>query len=137
MSNVQYFQPADIVGKNCEYAGFSNAVIIPANAKLVITAGQAGVDRTTGKLVETSVTDQIEAAFDGADLSLKAAGVAEGLCAAHKILTFFIDMRYESIMMDIWKRRYPGHRPTWTCVGVSNLSMRGMHVEMQAEAILA
>ncbi|KAI0146127.1 YjgF-like protein [Xylariaceae sp. FL1272] len=133
---AQYFQPNDTVGTNCQEAGFSNAVTIPANAKIVITAGQAGVDRKTGKLVETSIADQIEAAFEGADLSLKAAGVTRGLAGAHKILTFLIDMRYESVMMDIWQRLYPNHRPTWTCVGVSNFSMRGMFVEMQAEAIL-
>lgn len=136
MSVPTFHQPSDIVGNNCQEAGFSNAVILPANARLVITAGQAGLDRNTGKLVETSVADQIEAAFIGADLALKAAGVTKGLAVAHKILTFLIDMRYESTMMEIWKRLYPGHRPTWTCVGVSNLSMRGMYVEMQAEALL-
>lgn len=136
MAAVTYHQPSDTVGNNCQEAGFSNAAILPANARIVMTAGQAGVDRKTGKLVETSIADQIDAAFDGADLALKAAGVQEGLAVAHKILTFLIDMRYESTMMEIWKRRYPGHCPTWTCVGVSNLSMRGMYVEMQAEAVL-
>ncbi|KAL4780907.1 Endoribonuclease L-PSP/chorismate mutase-like protein [Aspergillus varians] len=136
MATATYHQPSDLVGENCQKAGFSNAVVLPANSKIVITAGQAGVDRTTGELVETSVADQIEAAFIGADLALKAAGVTAGLGAAHKILTFLIDMRYESVMMEIWKRKWPGHLPTWTCVGVSNLSMRGMFVEMQAEAVL-
>lgn len=70
------------------------------------------------------------------DLAVTAAEVERGLTVAYKILRFLIDMRYEAVTMYLWKREYPGYPTTWICGGVSNVSMRGMYVEMQAEAIL-
>ena len=131
-----FFQYAGSVGESCQKHGFSNATVLPANARIAVTAGQAGVDLVTGKLVESSPADQIGAAFDCCDAALKAAGVAQGLASAHKILSFFLDTRYEPLMMEIWRSRYPNRRPTWTCVGSSSLCMQGMICEIQAEAIL-
>jgi enamine deaminase RidA (YjgF/YER057c/UK114 family) len=136
MASPQFFQPPGPIGDVCREHGFSNAVVLPPNAQIVITAGQAGLDTQTGKLVETSPADQISAAFDCCDLALKSAGVVNGLGSAHKILSFFLDTRYETLMMEIWRKRYPDHRPTWTCVGASNLCIQGMICEIQAEAVL-
>lgn len=131
-----FFQYSGPTGQACETHGFSNAVILPSNARIVITAGQAGVDLSTGKLVESSPADQIGAAFDCCDAALKAAGATNGLKSAHKVISFFLDTRYEPLMMEIWRSRYTDRRPTWTCVGASNLCMQGMICEIQAEAIM-
>lgn len=54
--------------------------------------------------------------FDCVDATLKSAGVREGVAAAHKMVSYLIDTRYEPVMMDLWRKRLPDHRPTWTCV---------------------
>lgn len=133
---AQFFQPQSIIGESCQKTGFSNSTMLPANAQLVITAGQAGCDPQTGDLVESSVEAQIEASFDCVDAALKAAGVKEGLAKAHKMVSYLIDCRNEPLMMKIWRRRYPNRRPTWTCIGVSNMCAKGMICEIQGEAIL-
>ncbi len=133
MSYFQYDGPA---GTNAEAHGYSNAVAIPANVKIVITAGQGGLDLQTGKVVTSSPEAQITAAFDAVESALKKAGVSKGLFAVHKFLSFMLDTDLEPLMMEIWRKRCPGHRPTWTCVGASKLCLPGMIVEIQAEAIL-
>ncbi|OAL35122.1 hypothetical protein AYO20_05599 [Fonsecaea nubica] len=134
MSFYQYDGPA---GEFSQNHGFSQAVVLPASAKIVITAGQAGCDLKTGKVVTTSAEAQISAAFDCVEAALKKAGVEKGLLGVHKFLTFMLDTDLEPVMMKIWRERCPGHRPTWTCVGSSKLCFPEMIVEIQAEATLS
>jgi enamine deaminase RidA (YjgF/YER057c/UK114 family) len=136
MASLQYFERPGPSGKDCIAAGFSNAVVIPANAHIAITAGQAGIDLHTGKLVESSPEAQIEACFDCVDVALKSAGVVDGLASAHKVVSFLTDQRYDPLMMEIWRRRYPGKRPTWMSVGSAALGLKGMTIEFQAEAVI-
>lgn len=136
MGVVHFSQTGDAVGRVCQEVGFSQAVSVPANARIVITAGQAGFDLQTGKLVETSVEDQILAAFDCVDAALRSAGVKDGLLSAHKMVSYLTDVRDEPLMMEIWRRRYPECRPTWTAVGVTSLCIRGMVIEIQGEAAI-
>jgi enamine deaminase RidA (YjgF/YER057c/UK114 family) len=75
-----------LVGTICKKTGFSQAASIPANSRIVITAGQVGFDLKTGILVETSVEDQISAAFDCVDAALRSAGVKDGLTSVHKMV---------------------------------------------------
>jgi len=49
----------------------------------------------TDKLVETSVEDQISAAFDCVDAALRSAGVKDGLASVHKMVSYLIDVRDE------------------------------------------
>ena len=134
MTAAQYFERPGPSAKDCIAAGFSNAVKLPPNAQLVLTAGQAGIDLKTGRLVDSTPEAQIEACFDCCDAALKSAGVPDGLASAFRITSFLPDQRYDSLMMGIWRRRYPDHRPIWTSVGSGALGLRGMIVELQAEA---
>jgi enamine deaminase RidA (YjgF/YER057c/UK114 family) len=136
MALIQYFERPGPSGKDCIAAGFSNTVVIPANARIAITAGQAGIDLRTGKLVESSPEAQIEACFDCVDVALKSAGVVHGVASAHKVVSFLPDQRYDPIMMEIWRRRYPGKRPTWMSVGSGVQGLKGMIIELQAEAVI-
>ncbi|KIW67906.1 hypothetical protein PV04_07121 [Phialophora macrospora] len=133
MSFHQYDGPG---GEFAQNHGFSQAVVLPASPKIVITAGQAGIDLKTGKVVTSSPEAQISAAFDCVEAALKKAGVEKGLLAVHKFLTFMLDTDLEPVMMKIWRERCPGHRPTWTCVGSHKLCFPEMIVEIQAEATL-
>jgi enamine deaminase RidA (YjgF/YER057c/UK114 family) len=136
MASIQYFERPGPSGKDCTAAGFSNVVVIPAHGRIAITAGQAGIDLRTGKLVESSPEAQIEACFDCLDVALKSAGVVQGLASAHKVVSFLPDQRHDPIMMEIWRRRYPGKRPTWMSVGSGVLGLKGMIIELQAEAVI-
>jgi hypothetical protein len=49
------------------------------------------MDLKTTMLVETSVPDQISAAFDCCEAALKKARVEEGVAVAHKTSRFFTD----------------------------------------------
>ncbi|RFU32216.1 hypothetical protein B7463_g4107, partial [Scytalidium lignicola] len=133
MSYHQYDGPA---GDAAEAHGYSNVVILPIPSQIVVTAGQPGLDLKTGKVVTTSAEDQISAAFDCVEAALTKAGVSKGLLGVHKFLTFMLDTDLEPVMMEIWRKRCPGHRPTWTCVGASKLCLPGMIVEIQAEATM-
>lgn len=133
---VTFSQTPGPTGTFSHNTGFSQAVSLPVSARLIITAGQAGCDLKTGELVTTSVADQISATFDCVDAALKSAGVEKGLEAVHKMLSYFVDIRYEPLMMEIWRKRYPEVRPTWTAVGVSSLCISGMLIEIAAEATI-
>jgi enamine deaminase RidA (YjgF/YER057c/UK114 family) len=39
-------------------------------------------------------------------------------------------------MMEICRKRFPDLRPTWTAIGVAGLRLKGMVVEIQAEATI-
>lgn len=132
MSEATYHQIPGPLGDYYEATGFSHAVVLPANAQIVITAGEPGLN-SEARMPE-SAAEQIESAFDNCDKALKAAGVAEGLWKAHKVLVWLIDVSNEPLMMEIWRKRWPGHRPTWACIGTNALCGQGMLVEMQVEA---
>lgn len=137
IASAQYFGLPGPSGNDCIAAGFSNAVRLPPNAQLVLTAGQAGIDLNTERLVESSPEAQIEACFDCCHVALKLAGVLDGLASAFRITSFLPDQRHDPLMMEIWRRRYPDHRPVWTSVGSGTLGLPGMIVELQAEACIA
>lgn len=135
-SYFSYHQPEGPVGVACKAAGFSNSIVLPKNARTVITAGQAGMDLSTGTVVTTSVADQIDAAFTCLEAALLAAGVTDGLKAVYKVVSYFADCRYEPLMMEIWRKRVPDNWPTWTCIGSSGFCVQGMVCELQCEAVL-
>jgi enamine deaminase RidA (YjgF/YER057c/UK114 family) len=133
---IQYFHPSTGLGKLYQNNGYSHAVVLPPNAQLVITSGQPGVSPTTSKM-PSEPREQIEACFDSCDVALKAAGVEQGLGAVHKVHCFFTDVNDEPVAMEVWKARFPDHRPTWMSVGVKALcGPPQMMVEIQVEAHL-
>jgi enamine deaminase RidA (YjgF/YER057c/UK114 family) len=134
MAAAQYFQSPGPLGALYEATGFSHAVVLPPGAQIVIAAGQAGLNREARKTA--TAAEQIEGTFDNCDAALKAAGVKEGLWKAHKIACYLLDVSLEPVMMEIWRRKWPGHKPTWMTVGTSGLCGPGMIVEMQVEAHL-
>lgn len=134
---AQYFQTPGPWGKAAQENGYSQSVTIPAGARIAITAGQPGIDLSTGQVVQTSLNDQIEAVFDTLDSALQAAGVKNGMNSAHKMTCFFLDMRNEPAMLEVFRRRYPNTRPALVSVGVPGLALQGMHLEVQAEAVVS
>jgi enamine deaminase RidA (YjgF/YER057c/UK114 family) len=132
MAEAKYYQVDGVLGQIYHKTGFSHAVVLPPNAQLVVASGQPGLNAETR--LSSSPAEQIESCFDNCDRALKAAGVKEGLWRAHKIHCFLIDVSNEPTVMEIWRKKWPEHRPTWMTVGTSALCGKGMIVEMQAEA---
>lgn len=131
---ITFSQTDGPLGTLYEENGSSHAAVIPPNTTIVTLSGQPGFDLISGTLVTSSVRDEIEACFDCVEAALKKAGVKHGLAGIYKMTAFLLDVRLESEMMEIWRRRAPGHKPVWITVGVAALAVRGMHIEMFAEA---
>lgn len=133
--SAKYYQVEGPLGDYYQATGFSHAVVLPANSQLVIAAGQPGLGAQAQ--ISASPEEQIEACFDNCDKALKAAGVKEGLWKAHKVHAWLLDVSQEPLMMEIWRRKWPAHRPTWMCIGTNALCGPGMIIELQVEAHIA
>ncbi|KIM93667.1 hypothetical protein OIDMADRAFT_61309 [Oidiodendron maius Zn] len=131
---AKYFQVPGLLGEYYQQTGFSHAVVLPPGAQLVIASGQPGFNSEAR--MPDSAAEQIESTFNNCDLALKVAGVTEGLGKAHRIRCFLTDVSMEPLLMEIWRRRWPEHRPTWMTVGTNALCGKGMVVEIQAESYL-
>jgi enamine deaminase RidA (YjgF/YER057c/UK114 family) len=132
---VQYQWLDGPVGEMLRSSSLATTATVPLTGKLVVTTGHVGVDLKTGALVTSSTEAEFDAIFDCLDAALKNAGVQGGLASAHKLVAYYTRAEDESIMLGIFRKRYPGHTPTWTSVVVASLVNPGMHAEVQAEAI--
>lgn len=137
MSSVRFSQTDGPLGTLFESFGVSHAAVIPTQRSLVTTSGQPGYDLKTGKLVTSSIRAEIEACFDCVEAALRSAGVKDGLKAAHKITTYLTDVRFDSEVLDVWRKRMADHKPTWVTIGVAALAVPGMNIEMTAEASIS
>ncbi|KAJ0422829.1 Endoribonuclease L-PSP/chorismate mutase-like protein [Aspergillus carlsbadensis] len=136
MSSIEYFQAPGPLGSLFHAGGTSNVAKIPLRGSLVITGGQPGFDLSRGELVTSSLEGEVSACFDCVDAALKSAGVAGGLAQAHRFTCFLTDMRYEPVVMRVWRERMPEHRVPWVTVGVAMLAIPDMRVEIAAEAMI-
>ncbi|KAF4464166.1 endoribonuclease l-psp family [Fusarium albosuccineum] len=123
------------VGEMLRSSSLATTASIPLTGKLIITTGHVGVNLETGELVTSSIEDEFNAIFDCLDAALRNAGVSRGLASAHKLVAYFTRAEDEATMLAIFRKRYPGHTPTWTSVVVTGLVNPRMHAEVQAEAI--
>ena len=136
MPPVSFTQIGGPLGALFAENGTSHTATIPTQTLIVTTSGQPGFDMKTGNLVTSSTREEIEACFDCVEAALRSAGVEDGLAAVYKMTSFLLDIRLESEMMDVWRKRMPEHRPAWVTVGVAALAVPGMHIEMMAEAAI-
>ncbi|CAH0055932.1 unnamed protein product [Clonostachys solani] len=136
MASIQYTQLSGPVGDMYDGGGISHAAIIPASAKRVITSGEGGLDQETGKLVTSSVEDQVRAAFKLVDRILKDAGVTRGVEGVYKWTALVLDMKNEAVLMKVFNELCPNTKPTFMTFAVAGLALEGMEVELQAEALI-
>ncbi|KAK4500005.1 hypothetical protein PRZ48_008191 [Zasmidium cellare] len=137
MNAPTYHQTPGPLGALFTTFGVSSSVKIPLrNATLITTSGQPGFDLQTGKLVTSSIRDEISACFDCVHAALQAAGAEEGLAKAYKISVYLTDVRYDPLVLEVWRERFLGHRPAMVTVGVGALAQEGMRVEMVADAVV-
>lgn len=134
--SITYTQTPGPLGDLYDTNGSSHAATIPLHTSIVTISGQPGFNLNTGQLVTSSIRDEIEACFDCVEAALFSAGVEKGLAGIFKMTSYLLDVRLEPQMMEIWRRRVPGHKPVWITVGVASLAVPGMHIEMVAEAVI-
>jgi enamine deaminase RidA (YjgF/YER057c/UK114 family) len=95
-------------------------------------SGQVGID---DKLSPASgMAAQAQLAFEGLKRTLAAAGAS--LDGVVELMTFHIDLRGEMEAFAKVKDEYfPGDYPAWTAVGVTQLALPELRVEIRAVAI--
>ena len=140
---VTFVQTPGPLGALYQAGGSSHAAIIPLTptVSLVILSGQPGfsLDSNPPELVDgpsTTFTAEAAACFDCIEAALKAAGVPHGLRSVFKMTAYLTDVRDEAEMMRVWRDRTPDHRPAWVTVGVAQLAVPGMRMEISAEALI-
>ena len=106
------------------------------SACLVVTTGHVGIDLQTGRLVTETIEAEFNAIFDCLDAALRNAGAAQGLYSAFKIVVYLTRAEDDVVLNQVFRKRYPGHSPTWTSVEVKGLVSPGAHAEVQADAIV-
>jgi 2-iminobutanoate/2-iminopropanoate deaminase len=99
---------------------------------LVFTAGQLGLDPSSGKLVGPGVEEQTERALLNVKAILEAAG--SSLDRVVKVTVFLSDMALFGAMNAVYRRFFEADPPARTCVAVSGLP-GGAVVEVEAVAI--
>lgn len=134
--SIEFTQTPGPLGDLYSSSGASHAARIPLSGTLVVTSGQPGFDLETGTLVTTSLEDEINACLNCVEKALVSAGVVNGLAGTHKLNCFLRDARYDPVLMEVWRARVPGHKPTFVTVGVASLAMSEMRVEIAAEAVI-
>jgi 2-iminobutanoate/2-iminopropanoate deaminase len=114
---------------------YSQARIVQMRSgeRLVYTAGQVGLDPTTGKLVPGGVREQTEQVIHNLEAVLRGAGVT--LDDAVKTTVFLADMADFSIMNEVYARRFPASGfPARSTVAAAGLPL-GARVEIEVVAI--
>lgn len=92
------------------------------------------VSGQTGRPAD-GMADQARAAFEGVKRVLEAGGAALGDVV--ELTTFHTDLRGEvAEFMAVKDAYFPGNYPAWTAVGVTQLAVDGLRVEVRAVAVV-
>ncbi|GME23600.1 Endoribonuclease L-PSP/chorismate mutase-like protein [Neofusicoccum parvum] len=131
MSSLKYYNEEGAGQKHSDLCHYSQAVVMPHG--IVKCSGQGGWD-TTGKLDPNDIQGQVELAFQNVDRVLQTVGL-RGWEDVYSIRSYHMDMEGSfDKMVELLKKRIPGHRPVWTCIGVPKLAFPDMRVEIEVEA---
>lgn len=110
---------------------YSQAIAVPASARLVFLSGQIPLDPVTGQLVEGDVQVQTERVLQNLDAVLKEAGA--GFQHVVRATIFLIDLGDFAKVNELYARRFPSEPPARVTVQVSALP-RGSKVEIDVIA---
>jgi enamine deaminase RidA (YjgF/YER057c/UK114 family) len=130
MSSLQYYVDKGAGEKNRDLYHFSQAVVI---GDIVKCSGQGGWDET-GKLEVNDLERHVDLAFKNVDRVLQTAGL-RGWEDVYSVRSYHVDMSSTfDIFVEKLRKRLPGHRPIWTCIGVTCLALPEMLIEIEVEA---
>ncbi|KAH7007369.1 Endoribonuclease L-PSP/chorismate mutase-like protein [Ilyonectria destructans] len=133
MSGLQYSNYEGVGVTNNRLYSYSQAVRV---GNVVKCSGQGGWDNE-GNIDDQDLKGQIDLAFKNVEKNLKAAG-AKGWSDVYSVKSFHISLSSSfDLMVEEFRKWMPNHQPTWTCVGVTELGIPGMIVEIEVEAVVA
>ncbi|KAH6687425.1 Endoribonuclease L-PSP/chorismate mutase-like protein [Plectosphaerella plurivora] len=133
MSGLQYYCYDGVGVTNNRLYSYSQAVRV---GNIVKCSGQGGWD-DDGNIDEKDLKGQIELAFKNVEKNLKDAGAAGGWDSVYSVKSFHISLSASfDLMVEQFRKWMPAHQPVWTCVGVTELGIPGMIVEIEVEAII-
>ena len=96
-------------------------------------SGQTGLDPTTNRPAD-GMEAQARLAFEGVKAALDAAGAT--MADIVEIVTFHTDLRGDMRAFSTVKDEYlPADYPSWTAVGVTQLAVQDLLVEVRAVAV--
>lgn len=108
---------------------YSQAVALPAQARLVFLSGQIGLDPATGALVSDDVADQVRQSFRNMAEVIQAAG--GNLHSIVKLTLFLTDLEQFGVANAIMADMLPQPFPARSTVGVASLP-KGAQFEVEA-----
>lgn len=92
-----------------------------------------GWDRETSE-ISTVLEEEVNQAFENVAANLKHAG-GKGWPQVYRVVTYSTDMKATfDFMVANLRKHMPGHYPTWTALGVKELGLPTMHIEIEVEA---
>ncbi|CBF79169.1 hypothetical protein AN7059.2 [Aspergillus nidulans FGSC A4] len=132
MSHLQYFSYKGFGEHMREALSYNQAVRIGDRIEI---SGQGGWDPETLQ-VHSDLSRETEQAFANVDLALKDAG-GKGWSQVYRVRIFTTEIKNEQatgFLVENLRKWMPDHKPVLTCVGVSELALEGMRVEIEAIA---
>ncbi|VUC36378.1 unnamed protein product [Clonostachys rosea] len=130
MSELKYFNYEGVGATNNRLYSYSQSVRV---GNVVKCSGQGGWDKD-GNIDETDLQKQIDLAFQNVEKNLKDSGL-RGWPDVYAVRSYHISLSGSfDLMVEQFRKWMPGHQPTWTCVGVTELGIPGMIVEIEVEA---
>ncbi|GAB1319880.1 Endoribonuclease L-PSP [Madurella fahalii] len=131
MSHLKYFDYPEYGLVLSNQSRYSQAVRV---GDRIECSGQGGWDPTTGQ-IPSDIAAEIEQAFANVDLCLRTAG-GKGWSQVYRINLYVTDLSEATLgawgkCMQKW---VPNHRPILTGIGVAQLALPGMRVEIEVVA---
>src|SRR5690606_7286609 len=100
----------------------------------LFVSGHTGSDPVT-RAIATGVEAQAQQAFENIRAVVEAAGGT--MADVTKVNVFMIDMASDfQAMNTVFRKVFPNNPPARTTVGVSHLARPGLHLEIEAVAVL-
>jgi enamine deaminase RidA (YjgF/YER057c/UK114 family) len=129
-----WYSQAVRIGSFIELAGQGTYLSRTQPLITPLTTTPGGWDPMTSQ-IPSDFDDEIDQAFANVEYALKHAG-GQGWSQVYKIRLYLTDLGEASVMAAVrnLKKWLPGHRPILTCIGVSQLGLPGMRVEIEVVA---
>ncbi|KAB2568958.1 hypothetical protein DBV05_g12368 [Lasiodiplodia theobromae] len=133
MSSLKYSNYEGVGTTNNRLYSYSQAVRV---GNIVKCSGQGGWDNE-GIIDEKNLKGQIDLAFQNVEKNLRDAG-CRGWADVYAVKSFHISLSESfDLMVEQFRTWMPNHQPIWTCVGVTELGIPGMIVEIEVEAVVS
>ncbi|KAH7260637.1 endoribonuclease L-PSP [Fusarium redolens] len=115
-----------------DFGYYSQAVKVGNIVKL---SGQGGWNET-GE-IPCVIEQELETTYNNILRALQSVNSELSFDDVYLVRSFHTDLRFSfEPLVQVSKRRFPNHRPTWTAVEVSKLALDTMHIEVEIEAVL-